>query len=46
MSNKYHRQGFLGAGLVAKLTASKANKGEMLMKLVRESKKLSLPKFF
>jgi hypothetical protein len=46
MANKYHRQGFLGAGLVKKLITSKGEKGEMLMNLVRESKKISLPKFF
>ncbi len=46
MSNKYHRQGFVSAGLVAKLVTSKGDKGEMLMKLIRESKKLSVPKFF
>ena len=44
--SKYHRQGYLGAGLVKKLLTSKGEKGEMLMKLVRESKKLSSPKFF
>ena len=46
MSNTYHRQGFVSAGLVAKLVTSKGDKGEMLMKLIRESKKLSVPKFF
>ena len=46
MTNKYYRQGFLGAGLVKKLITSKGKKGEMLMKLVRESKKISFPKFF
>jgi len=46
MANKYHRQGFLGAGLVKKLLTSKADKGEMLMKLLRETKKISSPKFF
>ena len=46
MTNKYYRQGFLGAGLVKKLITSKGKKGEMLMKLVRESKKISSPKFF
>ena len=44
--SKYHRQGFVSAGLVKKLLTSKGEKGEMLMKLVRESKKLSSPKFF
>tara|TARA_B100001063_G_C16647582_1_gene494173 strand:- start:470 stop:829 length:360 start_codon:yes stop_codon:yes gene_type:complete len=44
--SKYHRQGYLGAGLVKKLLTSKGEKGEMLMKLVRESKKISSPKFF
>ena len=43
MANKYHRQGFVGAGLVKKLLTSKADKGDMLMKLMRESKKLTLP---
>ena len=44
--SKYYRQGYLGAGLVKKLITSKGEKGEMLMKLLRESKKLSSPKFF
>jgi hypothetical protein len=44
--SKYHRQGYLGAGLVKKLLTSKGEKGDMLMKLVRESKKISSPKFF
>jgi hypothetical protein len=44
--SKYHRQGFLSGNIVKKLLTSKANKGETLMKLVRESKKLSSPKFF
>ena len=44
--SRYHRQGYLGAGLVKKLLTSKGEKGEMLMKLLRESKKLSSPKFF
>ena len=39
--SKYHRQGYLGAGLVKKLLTSKGEKGEMLMKLLRESKKIS-----
>ena len=43
MANKYHRQGFVSAGLVKKLLTSKADKGDMLMKLMRESKKLTLP---
>jgi len=46
MANKYHRQGFVGAGIVKKLLTSKADKGEMLMKLLRETKKISSPKFF
>ena len=46
MTNKYHRQNFLSGKLVQKLITSKGDKGEMLMKLVRESKKLSSPKFF
>ena len=44
--SRYHRQGYLGAGLVKKLLTSKGEKGEMLMKLLRESKKISSPKFF
>ena len=44
--SKYYRQGYLSAGLVKKLITSKGEKGEMLMKLLRESKKLSSPKFF
>ena len=46
MTNKYYRQNFLSGKLVTKLFTSKGDKGEMLMKLVRESKKLSSPKFF
>ena len=46
MANKYHRQGFVSAGLVKKLLTSKADKGETLMKLLRETKKISSPKFF
>jgi hypothetical protein len=42
MANKYHRQGFLGAGLVAKLAASKADKADTLLKLVRETRRLRL----
>ena len=44
--SRYHRQGYLSAGLVKKLLTSKGEKGEMLMKLLRESKKISAPKFF
>jgi hypothetical protein len=44
MANKYHRQGFVGAGLVKKLLTSKADKADKLMNLMRESKKLTLPK--
>jgi len=46
MTNKYYRQNFLGGKLVQKLITSKGEKGEMLMKLLRESKKISSPKFF
>jgi hypothetical protein len=42
MANKYHRQGFVGAGLVAKLAASKADKADKLLKLVRETRRLRL----
>jgi len=42
MANKYHRQGFVGAGLVAKLTAAKADKVDTLLKLVRETRRLRL----
>tara|TARA_Y100001937_G_scaffold44028_1_gene62054 strand:- start:322 stop:693 length:372 start_codon:yes stop_codon:yes gene_type:complete len=42
MANKYHRQGFVGAGLVAKLVASKADKADTLLKLVREARRLRL----
>jgi hypothetical protein len=44
MANKYHRQGFVGAGLVKKLLTSKADKADKLMDFMRESKKLTLPK--
>ena len=44
MANKYHRQGFVGAGLVKKLLTSKADKADKLMDFIRESKKLTLPK--
>jgi len=43
MANKYHRQGFVGAGLVKKLLTSKADKADKLMDFMRESKKLTLP---
>ena len=43
MANKYHRQGFVGAGLVKKLLTSKADKADKLMDFIRESKKLTLP---
>ncbi len=43
MSNKYHRQGFVSAGLVKKLLTSKADKADKLMDFMRESKKLTLP---
>jgi len=43
MSNKYHRQGFLGAGLVKKLITSKADKADTLLKLVRETRRMTLP---
>ena len=42
MANKYHRQGFVGAGLVAKLAASKVDKADKLLKLVREARRLRL----
>jgi len=44
--SKYHRQGFVSAGLVKKLITSKGEKGETLMKLIRETKKISSPKYF
>jgi len=44
MANKYHRQGFVSAGLVKKLLTSKADKADKLMDFMRESKKLTLPK--
>ena len=43
MSNKYHRQGFVGAGLVTKLLTSKADKADTLLKLVRETRRMTLP---
>ena len=43
MANKYHRQGFLGAGLVKKLITSKADKADTLLKLVRETRRMTLP---
>jgi len=43
MTNKYHRQGFLGAGLVKKLLTSKADKADTLLKLVRETRRMTLP---
>ena len=43
MANKYHRQGFLGAGLVKKLLTSKADKADTLLKLVRETRRITLP---
>jgi len=46
MANTYHRQGFVSAGLVKKLITSKGEKGETLMKLIRETKKISSPKYF
>ena len=46
MANKYHRQGYLSAGLVKKLVTSKSDNKEILMKLIRETKKLVSPKFF
>ena len=42
MANKYHRQGFVGAGLVKKLLTSKADKTDTLLKLVREARRLRL----
>ena len=46
MANKYHRQGYLSAGLVKKLITDKDTNTKLLMKLVRETKKLVSPKFF
>ena len=46
MANKYHRQGYLSAGLVKKLVTAKSDNKEILMKLIRETKKLVSPKFF
>jgi hypothetical protein len=46
MANKYHRQGFVGAGLVKKLLTSKADKADTLLKLVREARRLRLPDKF
>ena len=42
MANKYHRQGFLGAGLVKKLLTSKGDKADTLLKLVRETRRTNL----
>jgi hypothetical protein len=46
MANKYHRQGYLSAGLVKKLVTAKSDNKELLKKLIRETKKLVSPKFF
>ncbi len=46
MANKYHRQGYLGAGLVKKLVTDKDTNTKLLMKLVRATKKLVSPKAF
>ena len=46
MTNKYHRQGFLTAGLVKKLITSKADKADTLLKLVRETRRMTLPDKF
>ena len=43
MANKYHRQGFLSAGLVKKLLTSKGDKADTLLKLVRETRRMNLP---
>jgi hypothetical protein len=43
MANKYHRQGFLSAGLVKKLITSKGDKADTLLKLVRETRRMTLP---
>ena len=43
MANKYHSQGFVGAGFVIKLLTSKANKADTLLKLVRETRRMTLP---
>ena len=51
MTNKYHRQGFVSAGLVTRLLTSKADKADTLLKLVRETRrmlksdKFKFPKF-
>ncbi len=42
MANKYYRQGFVGGRLVQKLLTSKADKGDTLLKLVREARRLRL----
>ena len=42
MANKYHRQGFLSAGLVKKLLTSKGDKADTLLKLVRETRRMTL----
>ena len=39
MANKYHRQGYLSAGLVKKLITDKDTNTKLLMKLVRETLK-------
>ena len=46
MASKYHRQGFVGAGIVKKLLTSKNDKQQTLMKLAREVKKLANPNVF
>ena len=43
MASKYHRQGFLSAGLVKKLLTSKGDKADTLLKLVRETRRMTLP---
>jgi hypothetical protein len=46
MANKYHRQGFLTAGLVTKLLTSKSDKADTLLKLVREARRLRMKEKF
>jgi hypothetical protein len=43
MANKYYRQGFVGGTLVKKLLTSKGDKADILLKLVRETRRMTLP---
>jgi len=43
MANKYYRQGFVGGTLVKKLLTSKGDKADILLKLVREARRMTLP---